>query len=208
MRRVLAFAFVALSCAGAALSFAAASGCLTSPPPDLAQPPIQRPTFVHDALQPPPGQILGEIPAEFILPVALPSTDPSFYFNVFVDYNPCADPTNCTPSAPVSSSIQISATPGSLDGGVYTEDWGTGGAIDPTACHVIQILVAHQFNASSPHTWDSVGGDIATWIYVPGGSPGGCPVYDAGAVQDGAFPPADAGNDGILVTPESGAGDP
>jgi hypothetical protein len=79
---------------------------------------------------------------------------------------------------------------------------------DPSLAHRIDFLVGHSFSVQAPHTWDSVGGDIVTWTYNPGGSASGFPLYDAGALQDGAFPPADAPSDGVLITPESGAGDP
>jgi hypothetical protein len=50
------------------------------------------------------------------------------------------------------------------------------------------------------------GGDIATWLWDPAGTvPCDLVVYDAGALQDGAFPPADAGADALPVVPESGA---
>jgi hypothetical protein len=72
----------------------------------------------------------------------------------------------------------------------------------PMCPHRIDFLVAAGFDSVSSHTPNSGGGDIATWLFYPGGGPGGCPSYDAG---DGAFP--DAPVDGLLVTPEAG-GDP
>jgi len=77
--------------------------------------------------------------------------------------------------------------------------------LDDSLCHRIDFLVAHQFDPGSAHTWDSVGGDIVSWFFNPGGNPNGCPLYDAGALQDGAFPSADTGADGLPVVPESGA---
>ena len=50
-------------------------------------------------------------------------------------------------------------------------------------------------------------GDLVTWFYNAGGGPNGCPVYDAGSVQDGAFPPAEAGADALPIIPESGTDD-
>jgi hypothetical protein len=198
----------ACGCVMVAIATTMTSGCITAPPPEIPQLPLQRPTILHDAVVPPTNQILAQLPTEFVVPVQLDDPDESFEWDVFVDYNPCADPTSCQPTAPTIYPQLVQPTPGTLDGGVSLVSFASFTDLDDTLCHRIDFLVAHQFDPGSAHTWDSVGGDIVTWFYNPGGGPNGCPIYDAGALQDGAFPPPDAAPDGLPVTPESGADDP
>jgi hypothetical protein len=154
---------------------------------------------LHDAVVPPSVQILSELPGQFIVPVALDDPNASFSYDVFVDYDSIQNPT------PLIYPQALQASPAALDGGVMLVSFKldpASSALDPSRCHVIEFLVAHAFNPSAPHTPDAVGGDIVGWSYNPGGGPSGCPVYDAGALQDGAFP--EAASDGLPVIPESG----
>jgi len=186
------------------LAVATTSACVTAPPSELPQLSNERPTILHDAVVPPTDQILSELPGEFVVPVELDDPDLSFEWDVFVDYNPCASPTGCQPTPPAIYPELVQPTPGTLDGGVALVSFAGMTDLDPSLCHRIDFLVAHQFDPDSPHTWDSVGGDIVTWFFNPGGGPNGCPVYDAGKLQDGAFPSSDEGTDGLPVIPESG----
>jgi len=183
-----------------ALGLSAATACITAPPPDLPQVALQGPSIEHNAVYPPTNVILVVLPTEFAVPVQLDQASASFQWDVFVDYDPV------TNTSPQIFSQQNQSPP---DGGINVVEFALQPdpiVLDPSRCHVIDFLVAHQFNEQSLHTWDSVGGDIVTWFYNPGGGPAGCPVYDAGALQDGAFP-TEASNDGLPVVPESG-GDP
>jgi len=193
----LALFSAACSCLGVAL--AATTACLTAPPPDLPQPPLHRPTILHESVVPPPDQILTALPVEFVVPIVLEDANETYEWDVFVDYDP-------TPNGPPPVIFPQPAAPTGLDGGVVLQTFGLSvtQGLDPSSCHRIEFLVAHGFNLGAPHTWDSIGGDIVSWVYNPSGSPGGCPVYDAGSLQDGAFPPVDGGTDGLPLVPESG----
>jgi hypothetical protein len=194
----------------ASVAVATTSACVTVPPPELPELPVERPTIVHDAVVPPTDQILPALPVEFVVPVELDDPAESFLWDVFVDYSPCAGPTSCALENPKIFPQEVQPTAGTLDGGVYIVSFAlsapdlTTAQGGPSACHRIDFLVAHGFNQGSEYTWDSVGGDIVTWFFNAGGGPNGCPVYDAGNVQDGAFPPVEAGADALPVIPESG----
>jgi len=186
--------FLAASGSGVAAALTIVTACITVPPADLPQVPVQGPSIEHDAVYPPAEQILTELPpGGFVVPVQLDQASSPFEWDVFIDYDPVATP----PTAPALFQPENESP---ADGGIslvnFSLDPGSA-ALDPSQCHVIEFLVAHAFNESSPHTWDSVGGDIVSWIYNPGGGPGGCPLYDAGALQDGAFK-LDAPSDGLL----------
>jgi hypothetical protein len=187
-----------VSCAGLVAAALASTACITAPPPDLPQQVVHRPTILHDAVSPPPDEILAELPMEFIVPVEIDSPDESFQWDVFVDFdqvvapNPVLYPTTVLPSA------------ATIDGGVALQDFAlTASNLDPTRCHRIDFLVAHAFDSTSAHTWDSFGGDIVSWVYNPGSNQAGCPLYDAGSLEDGAFPPPDAPVDVLPVVPDS-----
>jgi hypothetical protein len=200
--RFSAIGLIAAGCACAAVAVSASTACITAPPPDLPAQAAHPPRIQTESVQPPPGQILTALPPSgFVVPVVLEDPNQSFEWEVFVDYDPIAAP-NPIILQPVTPS------PDTVDGGVALVDFGVAASqADSSRCHLIEFLVAHAFNPSTPHTWDSLGGDLVTWTYNPGGGPAGCPVYDAGSLQDGAFPPADAPSDGLPVVPESG-GDP
>jgi hypothetical protein len=175
------------------------AACLTAPPADLPVQPPRAPSILHSSVVPPTGVVLDTWPDVFIVPVRVDDPNTPFFYDAFIDYNP--DPQART--AP-----QIFPTPfdaaGLVDGGVVAVPVALS-APDPAFCHRVEILVAHRFNSTSPHTPDSIGGDSVAWLYTAGGGPNGCPAYDAGALQDGAFP-QDASPDGLPVTPEEGGG--
>jgi len=206
MLRFAALGLVAAASVCLMVALLMSTACIVAPPPELAQLPAQRPTILHEAVVPPSDQILADA-GEFVVPVELADPNQSFEWDVFVDYDPCLG-ASCTPTAPALYPQLVQPTPGTLDGGVAIVSFALTSPLDPALCHRIDFLVAHQFDPGSPRTWDSVGGDIVTWFDNAGGGPNGCPIYDAGALQDGAFPPSDAGLDGLPVVPESGTGDP
>lgn len=184
---------------GAVAALTVATACITALPPALPQLPTKGPTIVLDEVQPPADEILAALPSQFAVPVQLDLANAAFEWDVFVDYDPVADPQ----TSPVLRQDDESPA----DGGAILVTFSldpTSSSLDPSQCHVIEFLVASAFTANSEHTWDPAGGDIVTWLYNPGGGSGGCPVYDAGALQDGAFP-TDAATDVLPVIP---VGDP
>ncbi len=70
-----------------------------------------------------------------------------------------------------------------LDAGIALNSFLLPETLDPLICHKIAFLL---------------GADSATWTYVPQT----CVTYDAGALQDGAFP--EASLDALALAPESG----
>ena len=209
MLRFLTLGLVAATCGCFAAAILTSTACITAPPPQLPEVAGHRPTILHESVVPPTTLFLPALPLEFVVPVQLDDPNESFQWDVFVDYIPCSDPSTCQPASPKTPPgvVTVNPTPGTLDGRVEVVHVSPPLGLSNSECHKIDFVVAHQFNSDS-HTWDSVGGDIVTWIYDPGGALP-CPllVYDAGSVQDGAFPP-DAGSDGLPAVPESGTGDP
>jgi hypothetical protein len=134
------------------------------------------------------------------VPVETGNPNDSFVFAALVDPDSNPNPT------PAYGPFTISPATAN-DGGVTLVDFAIS-AQDPGYCHEIRVIVAHAFSTISPPTPDSIGGDSVVWFYNPGGSAGGCPEYDAGSLQDGAFPTTDAPSDGLPIVPDTGGGDP
>ncbi len=178
------------------------ASCITTPPPDLPDTPARRPNILRDSVVPPADAPLSAWPADdtFIVPVEV--GDQPFQWDLFIDYDPVGN--NGAPSAPyIFPQNQVAS-----DGGVAIIAFPLSPPTGTTCPHRIELLVARSFNPSFPHLPDSLGDDSVTWTYAPGGGPGGCPEYDAGALQDGAFPPpSDASLDSLPVGLGSG-GDP
>jgi hypothetical protein len=166
---------------------------------------------LHSSVCPRADVPLVDWPADgnFIVPVEPgdPEHPLDFLWDVFIDYDP---------STGASASFIRPTQPSEIvDGGIVEVPFH---ADVPAAgfCHRVEFLVAHKFNPPPggitngdrrlDHTPDSVGGDIVTWLYTAGAPPGGCPVYDAGALQDGAFPPADAPSDSVPVVRQDAGG--
>ena len=209
MARLFALGLATATCV--AIAMLVATACITAPPPELPQEVTHRPTIKHESVQPPAGLVAPDLPNEFVVPVVLEDPNEAFQWDVFIDYNDCADPSSCTPTPPLAPGVQtVTPTPGTLDGGVELVSFIAPSDLDPSRCHTIDFLVAHSFETTRqggllPRTWDAVGGDIVTWIWDPGGTvPCSLVVYDAGNVQDGAFPPVDAGAEALPAVPESG----
>ena len=208
MSRSLVFGLAAAAGACLAVGALVSTACITAPPPELPAEIEHRPTILHESLVPSTTNVLAQLPTGgFIVPILLEDPNESFWWEVFVDYNSCTDPPNCTAATPSEppGAHYVSPTPGTLDGGVVEVSFTLPADVDPTQCHRIDFYVAHAFSATSPVTFDPIGGDSAGWIYWPEGVPCTLIVYDAGALQDGAFPPADAAPDSLPVVPESGA---
>jgi hypothetical protein len=176
-------------------SFAVLSGmpaCITAPPPELPEVPLQPPRILHNSVVPAADQDLTELPPDgsFIVPVVLNQPQP-FGWQVFVDFYPDgttpSDLPNGLITVPDGGTVLVSFTLLPTD------------LIDPTACHWIQFSVGAVVQGTQrPPVW-AAGSDSVVWRYVPNG-PDGCEQYDAG---DGA-PLPDGPTDGPLLTPPDG----
>ena len=170
-----------------------AAACFTTPPPDLPAEGTQRPTILTPSVEPPSDLTLTELPAGgFLVPVDVADGE-FFYWDVYVDYDPVANP---NPLPRLSPTL---VDPSVADGGVSLVPFAlSDGDFEPWVCpHRIEFFVAHQFNEASPRSPQSFGGDSVSWFYEPDG----CTLtYDAG---DGAFP-SDAEGDGLPGASEAG----
>jgi hypothetical protein len=201
LRRLVAGAVVCVL--GSALATAA---CIVAPPPDLPPAVAHRPTILHDSVVPPADQILtsAEVPdggaLTFLVPVELDDPSRQFSWELFIDYDPY------TASAPFLYG-QVQPTASTVDAGTVVvaiplsfQD----GRLSTPYCHRVEFLVAYTFSAF--HTPDSLGGDIVTWLYNGAGGLDGCPLsYDASALGDSGWSPADAPADQLPIVPESGS---
>jgi hypothetical protein len=192
---------------GATLTAVAIAGsleaCITTPPPDLPDA-SARPTILHDSVTPPVDETLTEWPpgGEFYVPVQLNDPNEEFCWVVFVDYNPYG--LNTTGLLSPGKQCEV-ASPSQFDAGVVGIPVIVSG-VDTTVCHQVQFLVAENFEIDNHTPVTPPGGDDVFWNYDPGGAP--CPLYDAGASADGAFPDAASGAFPVTPqTPEGGAGD-
>jgi hypothetical protein len=179
--RVEAFSVARIvAMAAAALSAA----CVTVPPPDLAEQPDRRPIILTDTARPRADEILFSWPSQFTVQVEVdePSDGgvPTWSWTALLDKTTVLGSETITgfASGPIQSVEFDSLTPP-----------------DPTSCHTVDLLVAHAFLPTPPHTPDSVGGDDLTWFYMPGGGPIGCPSYDGG-LDSGVGPAGNAPADG------------
>ena len=184
-RRTRTLSVAATIAACVAWLVASASCILADPPPELPKPPKHHPIIVKGSVVPPYTRILPELPHSFIVPLEILDPDSSYFYNVFVDYDPISPRPADFTSAPQQST---------------TIDFGLSPVTDLSTCHSIELVVALGFDPKSQHTPDSNGADSIVWWYNPSGDPGHCPQYDAGG--DGAFPDQDAG----IFVPNEGGG--
>jgi hypothetical protein len=184
--RVAAALTAAAACGVAAIAGIAA--CLTAPPADVGTSTNERPLILHTSVQPPEG-LLNGWPDTFQIPILLPDPSATCQWELF-DRDLEGSTTFVTSNNCVTSII---------DGGVIVEELNGIKAPTGSHCHVFTFIVANGFSSSGVPV--SSGGDYATWEYAPPGAL--CNFYDAGAFQDGSFPPGDSGAD-VLIAPESG----
>jgi hypothetical protein len=164
-------------------AIAVTSACLTDPPPDLPSGSNQGPEIITDALVP---------PGEFTV---WPGDGT---FKVFVRN---VDPNKCLYSVTMDGVLKVPCQRCGqvVSNGVVEIDLFGLPILDPLTCsQPITVYVATGFIGSQCTAYDDGQGDTATWLY----SPLTCLVYDAGSVQNGAFP--EGSPDGLLVVPESG----
>jgi hypothetical protein len=195
--RVATLAAVGLTAIAAVIA-GSQEACITTPPPDLPSE-SARPTILHESTVPPANEpiVTWPVDGQFSVPVQLNDPNERFCWVVWVDY----DPYGINSTGMQGQEQCEDAPPSDLDGGVvvvlFTLEPST---FDLGVCHQIQFLVAQSFEVDNHTAVFPPGGDDVIWNYVPGGGPQ-CPLYDAGAFGDGAFPPADAPSDSLLVTP-------
>jgi hypothetical protein len=187
--RIAATLVAAAACVVAAVATVAA--CLTAPPADVGTSTNERPLIIGTSV-PPEGLLNGWPPDnQFLVPVFLPDPNAPCAWRVFDK--------DLETGASIERGESMTCLTSVLDGGVVMQDVHLREPTDGH-CHVFTFVVAHGFSAGMIP--DSINGDVATWEYAPPGAL--CNYYDAGAFQDGAFPPADAGADRPPLTPESG----
>ncbi|HEX3344434.1 MAG TPA: hypothetical protein VHS09_07660 [Polyangiaceae bacterium] len=209
MLRSVALGLVAAACGCLSVGMLVSTACITAPPPQLPAEVEHRPTILRDSVTP-SGLVLSQLPTGgFIVPVVLEDPNQTFEWDIFIDYNACSDSQNCTTATPPRTPpgiIVVTPTPGTVDGGVVEVSFDSPTDLDPSRCHSIDFIVASRFLSGQPHTPDpNVGGDSVRWIWDPDGTtPCDLFVYDAGALQDGAFP-LDAASESLPAIPESGA---
>jgi len=173
----------------AVLAVIALSACIIAEPVSEIQAlPQFRPVIVRSSVVPSPSAVLASFPTKLVIPVELVDPRLKFEWRFYVDYNPQ------TGTGPVSFG---ESTAVGADQRLRLLEVQTGSAaIDPTRCHVLEFVVAQQFegkgdlggrNAHTPI--DPPGGDSVTWLLSPDGDLRGCPVPDAGLT------PPDAGRD-------------
>jgi hypothetical protein len=173
------------------------AACVIWDPPADEPPPIHyHPLIQADAVVPPSTVVLTELPGAFTVPLEIVDPTASFVYEVFIDFD-SFDPLRQTPV--ILPNQRIDPTTNVPDGGIIDVQFSLvdlqTSVFDPSACHVIQFVVALAFSQQSDHTPDSNGADEIEWRYAPPGAGGGCLTFDAG---DGAFP-GDA--DGAIVVP-------
>jgi hypothetical protein len=181
----LVFAGLSVAILGSVVATAA---CLTDPPPDL-QLGLQPPTILHASggLQPPEGLVmtLPTLPSPyFTVPVEIEDPSQGCFYSVFVD-GVAVDACQLCP-LPVSSGVAtIDFDPLQLSPG-----------FDITTDHIIKFTVGSSpSRQGDPHCLAE--DDTVIWDYEPN------VLYDAGALEDGAFPEAGS-SDALLLIPESG----
>jgi hypothetical protein len=176
---------------------------VTAAPADVPTLPMLGPIIVHDSVWPPVNEyltVLPVLPSEFQVPVRVFDPSRPITCRVFKDFD--------LGSNNAATVAYCPNTPPALDGGVTTLTFSILPSYftDPNSCHTIQCFVADGFddNVSSHTPAPGSEADSVTWQYAPNG-PGSCDEFDG---DDGAFPPADAPMDGVLLTPPDGAVSP
>jgi hypothetical protein len=165
--------------AGSVFASCVVAACvLADPPPDLPPESQLHPVVVKSSVFPPSTPLLVELPPTgFDVPIQLFDPDTPFQYEVFIDLDRAA-------SGSLSPVIAVTKSPPfPLDGGVDVVDFDLApyfAGLDPTTCHEIDFVVAFGFEASSPRTPDSRGGDSISWFYDASGSFAGCPTSDGG----------------------------
>jgi hypothetical protein len=154
----------------------AVSCVIADTPPELPEHPKHPPRIVDSSAVPSPARVLTKINDTYVLPVDIPDPDTTFDLHVFVDgdYLP-------------GSSFTVEPDPSTTQGGLRLVTFVIDG-VDAARCHVVEAVVALEFEANSVRTPVN-GGDSLVWYYSPTGDLGGCLVApDGGWPVDGSFP--------------------
>jgi len=139
-------------------------------------------------------------PDEFLVTVELPDPTVSFFYAAFIDYNPR------TGEGLVLEPRESRVSPANLGSGPEARRRTVQVALPaPTSletCHTIEIVVGYRLGSRLPqlvHSPEDPGGDIATWLYNPGGDLQGCPALDAGIARLSSDDAGDAESDAALT---------
>ena len=173
-----------------AIASAVTACIIAEPPSDPPRLPTTRPTIVRGSVFPPASTIISRWPGTFIVPVELSDPTVSFDYAVWVDFNAATGEglVDFRTSSPVESNSRIRSLQVSI--GAPTDD----------RCHVIEVLVALQFEGrrlTGAHAPLPPGGDVVSWIYNPNGDTTGCPRLDAGIQLVSQDAGGDGGDSGI-----------
>ncbi len=169
-------------------SFALLAACiLADAPPTIEVPAPQRPVIVNAAAIPKLGEIIDD-PRSLVFAVTVEvDSDQPLRYLVLIDFD------ELNPKFPSPSSLE--PTPG-ISRRTVEFDY-TQGALDPTTCHKIRLVVALEFDRDTPYAPKKPpGGDVADWIYQPRGV--SCGTYDAGPLPEAGSDAADGAADGGL----------
>ena len=177
------FALVVLSVPAACI--------IAEPPSDPPRLPNTRPTIVRGSVVPPASTVLGRWPGTFRVPVELSDPTVTFFYAVWIDFNPADLQGEGLVDFRTSSFVEG-------NGRIRLLEIAQGPPADDR-CHVVEVLVALRFAGQSglgAHAPLDPGGDVVSWIYNPSGDSTGCPVLDSGielVPQDGGGDASDGG---------------
>lgn len=163
-----------------------ALGCVVPDPPgDLPQSPARPPRILRDSARPLPSKVMGRIASDetLIVPVEVLDTNRQLAWRLFVDFDP-----ELGGNAVLDGHVDVDQSKSTT----RTVAAQISGLVDPGRCHTFRLVVAFDFQARSPWTPTSPGGDSADWFYRPGGQEAACPTYDSGTFPEAG---ADAGAD-------------
>ncbi len=181
LRRKLIAACALVLAPGAIVGSSVVACSLVDPVPEDRTLPSRPPSIVTESVAPTLAQPLLQFPSQFVVPVQLYNPTVTFYWGVFVDYDPSFD--NPSTNNTLAQSGQGAGTPNSNDLQVVSFSLPD---VYATGCHRIDFLAT--LDVTRSHT--TSGANVVTWFYTPGGNVGACFLYDAGPFDGGD---ADAG---------------
>ena len=87
-RRTRTLSVAATIAASIASLVASASCILADPPPELPKPPKHHPIIIKGSVAPPYTRVLPALPSRFVAEVEIIDPDTTYFYNVFIDYDP------------------------------------------------------------------------------------------------------------------------
>jgi hypothetical protein len=162
-----------------AMLLAVTSCIIAEPGTDPPRSPVTRPHIVRTSVVPPAGEVLGQWPSKFVVPVELSDPTVPFGYVMFIDYDSSTD--SGLTAACGTNTFEAATL---ANGGLRIQEIALPAPPDLDRCHVVEVLVALQINcdqdSNAAHAPPEPGGDSVTWIYNPTGDVNGCPTLDAG----------------------------